>query len=195
MLFSFAHLYQCVKIEYGMGELYLDLMNFAASHLESEGRLVFWVPVIREHYKVRPRMNPRQMQRNFDEDFISFQGDESLPRHPSLKLVANCEQVLSSHTSRRLLVMEKAPAAKDSSEKASAATKEQESSASTDAEGAETVKLTSAEFREHFYKQYNNIPRKDRKERLKKYGHLNLAGDPAADAKEEDDGDRQKEDS
>ncbi len=181
-----------------MGELYLDLMNFAASHLEPEGRLVFWVPVIREHYKVGARMNPRQMQRNFDEDFISFQGDESLPRHPSLKLVANCEQVLSSHTSRRLLVMEKAPAAsaaKDSSEKASAAKKEQESSASAEAEGAETVKLTSAEFREHFYKQYNNIPRKDRKERLKKYGHLNLAGDPAADAEEEDDGDRQKEDS
>jgi len=36
------------------------------------------------------------------------------------------------------------------------------------------VSLTSSEFREHFFKQYNDIPRKDRKERLKKYGHLNL---------------------
>ncbi len=39
---------------------------------------------------------------------------------------------------------------------------------------AETVKLTSSEFREHFYKQYSGIPRRDRKERIKKYGHLNL---------------------
>jgi hypothetical protein len=30
-----------------------------------------------------------------------------LPSHPWLKTVANCEQVFSSHTSRRLIVMEK----------------------------------------------------------------------------------------
>jgi 3-oxoacyl-(acyl-carrier-protein) synthase len=36
------------------------------------------------------------------------------------------------------------------------------------------ISLTSAEFREHFFKQYNDIPRKERKERLKKFGHLNL---------------------
>ncbi len=74
-----------MKIEYNMSELYMDLMNFAATHLEPEGRLVFWIPVVREDYR----------------------GQESLPRHPRLRLVANCEQVLSSHTSRRLLVMQK----------------------------------------------------------------------------------------
>lgn len=30
-----------------------------------------------------------------------------IPRHPCLRLVSNCEQTLSSHTSRRLITMEK----------------------------------------------------------------------------------------
>ena len=67
-----------------MGELYLDLMNLASSQLESGGRLVFWMPVVREEYR-----------------------EQDLPSHPDLDLVANCEQVLSSHTSRRLIVMQK----------------------------------------------------------------------------------------
>ncbi len=41
-----------------MSDLYLDLMNFAASHLEPEGRLVFWMPVVREDYKVRSAISP-----------------------------------------------------------------------------------------------------------------------------------------
>ncbi len=119
-----------------MSDLYLDLMKFAVSYLELGGRLVFWMPVVREDYK----------------------GEESLPKHPCLLLVANCEQVLSSHTSRRLLVMEKV----------------EEESEVTDDDKLETIKMTSSEFREHFYKC--NLPRRERKERLKKYGHLNLKG-------------------
>lgn len=33
--------------------------------------------------------------------------EEIIPRHPCLKLISNCEQMLSSHTSRRLITMEK----------------------------------------------------------------------------------------
>lgn len=33
--------------------------------------------------------------------------EEMLPLHPCLQLISNCEQTLSSHTSRRLITMEK----------------------------------------------------------------------------------------
>lgn len=72
------------KIEYGISNIYKDLLVFAAKHLEMNGRLVCWFPVFREDY------------------------DESgLPSHACLKLVANCEQTLSKVTSRRLLTFEK----------------------------------------------------------------------------------------
>ena len=54
------------------------------------------------------------------------------PSHPALRILANCEQVLSSHTSRRLIVMEKISGRTE--------------------EGAEAEGITfesSAEFRNH----------------------------------------------
>ncbi|KAJ3664594.1 hypothetical protein Zmor_000150 [Zophobas morio] len=72
------------KIEYGISNIYKDLLNFSAKHLRLGGRLVCWFPVFREDYK-----------------------EEGLPGHPCLDLVANCEQVLSKVTSRRLLTFEK----------------------------------------------------------------------------------------
>ena len=61
-----------------------DLLIFSAKTLVENGRLVFWIPVNREYYS-----------------------DNKLPSHPNLKLVANCEQTLSTHTSRRCIVMKK----------------------------------------------------------------------------------------
>ena len=69
-----------------MGDILADLLIFASKSLTENGRLVFWIPVNREYYS-----------------------DDKLPSHPNLKLVANCEQWLSTHTSRRCLVMEKVP--------------------------------------------------------------------------------------
>ncbi|KAL0275169.1 UNVERIFIED_CONTAM: hypothetical protein PYX00_003114 [Menopon gallinae] len=72
------------KIEYGLTQMYKDLLSFAANHLKLGGRLVSWIPVYKEDY------------------------DESkLPSHPCLTLIANSEQVLTGHTSRRLLTWEK----------------------------------------------------------------------------------------
>ena len=35
------------KVEYGVRELYVDLLNFSARHLVPGGRLAFWMPVNR----------------------------------------------------------------------------------------------------------------------------------------------------
>lgn len=72
------------KVEYGLPQIYKDLLNFAAQHLKITGRLVCWYPIFRDQYS-----------------------KDRLPVHPCLQLVANSEQVLSNYTSRRLLTYEK----------------------------------------------------------------------------------------
>jgi len=73
-----------MKLQYGLGDIYKDLLNFAAEKLVMNGRLVFWIPIIRSEY------------------------DPSLlPEHPCLQLLTNSEQILTNHSSRRLITMEK----------------------------------------------------------------------------------------
>lgn len=73
------------KTSYNMEQLMTDLLCMAANHLRLGGRLVTWIPVFRSDY---------------DES-------TSLPKHPCLQLVANCEQILSLCASRRLLLYHK----------------------------------------------------------------------------------------
>ena len=75
-----------------------------------------------------------------------------------IKPVANCEQVLSTHTSRRCLVFEKIKETADFSD---------------EEECRKKVRELAIKFRENFYKA-QEIPRTERKERMKKFGHLNL---------------------
>jgi tRNA (guanine10-N2)-methyltransferase len=72
------------KVDYGLGDIFADLMAFASRHLRMNGRMAFWIPVNREFYD-----------------------PEMMPKYPGLELIANCEQVLSSHTSRRCLLYQK----------------------------------------------------------------------------------------
>lgn len=69
---------------YQLFELVADLLDFAAEHLAMNGRVVFWMPFYRADYK-----------------------ESLLPQHECLKLIANSEQILSSHICRRLLTFEK----------------------------------------------------------------------------------------
>ncbi|XP_067619700.1 tRNA (guanine(10)-N2)-methyltransferase homolog isoform X2 [Eurosta solidaginis] len=69
---------------YALHHLYVDLLNFAAQHLNLGGRLVCWLPYHREDYT-----------------------NDLLPRHKNLKLIANSDQPLSGLTSRRLLTYER----------------------------------------------------------------------------------------
>lgn len=72
------------KVEYGLQQIYQDLFRFAAQHLKMGGRLVCWIPIVRDDYT-----------------------EDMLPTHPCFKLIANSEQVLTTYTSRRLLTLEK----------------------------------------------------------------------------------------
>ncbi|KAI4457392.1 rna methylase-related [Holotrichia oblita] len=72
------------KIEYGLSHLYYDLLTFSAKHLKLGGKLVCWFPIFRDDYN-----------------------EDGLPTNTCLKLVANSEQILNKHTSRRLLTYEK----------------------------------------------------------------------------------------
>ncbi|KAM8946538.1 tRNA (guanine(10)-N(2))-methyltransferase TRMT11 [Pelodytes ibericus] len=81
---SFQDSHVPVQLNYHLSDIFSDLLNFAAEYLVIGGRLVYWLPVYRPEYT-----------------------EEVIPRHPCLKLISNCEQMLSSHTSRRLITMEK----------------------------------------------------------------------------------------
>ncbi|XP_074656260.1 tRNA (guanine(10)-N(2))-methyltransferase TRMT11-like isoform X2 [Tubulanus polymorphus] len=72
------------KKKYLMSDIFKDLLNFAAKHLKLGGRLVYWLPIHRPEYV-----------------------ESNIPRHAGLNLVANCEQPITSHISRRLITMEK----------------------------------------------------------------------------------------
>ncbi|KAL9864860.1 tRNA (guanine(10)-N(2))-methyltransferase TRMT11 isoform 2-T2 [Geothlypis trichas] len=82
-----------VSSSYHLSDIFFDLLKFGAEYLVMGGRLVYWLPIYRPEYT---------------EDII--------PRHPCLKLISNCEQLLSSHTSRRLITMEKVKEFKDQDE-------------------------------------------------------------------------------
>ncbi|XP_056448390.1 tRNA (guanine(10)-N2)-methyltransferase homolog [Gadus chalcogrammus] len=73
-----------VSMAYHLSDIFADLLTFAAHHLVMGGRLVYWLPVHSPEYC-----------------------DEMVPLHPCLKMISNSEQTLSSHTSRRLITMEK----------------------------------------------------------------------------------------
>lgn len=68
---------------YTLGEVLRDLLDLSARLLKIGGRLVYFFPATPDTYK------------------------EEIPSHPALKLVYNCEQLLTTRYSRRLIVMEK----------------------------------------------------------------------------------------
>ncbi|KAG7469916.1 hypothetical protein MATL_G00133890 [Megalops atlanticus] len=80
-----------VSMAYHLSDIFSDLLRFAARYLVMGGRLVYWLPVYRPEYR-----------------------EEMIPLHPCLTLISNCEQTLSSHTSRRLITMEKTKELEDS---------------------------------------------------------------------------------
>lgn len=69
---------------YSLGECLRDLVDSAARWLVVGGKLAYWVPAAPGYYF-----------------------EHELPTHPAMEMVANCEQVLGTRYSRRLVVMRK----------------------------------------------------------------------------------------
>jgi len=119
------------KISYSLEQILEDLLNFSATRLTIGGRLVYWIPVIRQQYEA-----------------------ELLPSHPALSILYNCEQVLTSNASRRLIVMEK----------------------KSNVTGQAIVHSKITQFKDQYYAPLaGNISKKERKQRIKKFGHLNIS--------------------
>ncbi|GFR60574.1 tRNA (guanine(10)-N2)-methyltransferase homolog [Elysia marginata] len=72
------------KAQYQLGDIFRDLLNFAAKFLTVGGRLVYWLPIYKPDYQ-----------------------ESNIPQHPCLKVESNCEQPLSTTISRRLITMVK----------------------------------------------------------------------------------------
>jgi tRNA (guanine10-N2)-methyltransferase len=69
---------------YHLSDLLTDLLDFAARFLVLGGRLVYWLPVIRDEFS-----------------------EALIPRHPCMELAWCCEQPLQRQVGRRLVVMVK----------------------------------------------------------------------------------------
>ncbi|KAH9496213.1 tRNA methyltransferase 11 [Bulinus truncatus] len=72
------------RTQYHLGDIFKDLLNFAAEYLCLGGRLVYWLPIYKPDYS-----------------------ESNIPQHPCLQLESNCEQTLTSTISRRLITMVK----------------------------------------------------------------------------------------
>lgn len=72
------------KVTYNLRDMIKDMLDFSASHLVLNGRLVFWMPAYKE---------------DFDQNNLAY--------HPCLELVGCSEQPLTRHSSRYLITMEK----------------------------------------------------------------------------------------
>ena len=68
-------------VAYELSDVLNDLMEFASSHLRTGGRLVFWLPLIRD-----TNHEPR------------------IPRHANLALISKCEQLFNQCTHHLLSV-------------------------------------------------------------------------------------------
>ena len=73
-----------VSLSYHLCDMFFDLLKFSAETLVLGGRLIYWLPVYTQEYT-----------------------EQMVPWHLYLKLTSNCEQKLSSHTSRCSITMEK----------------------------------------------------------------------------------------
>ncbi|KNC82476.1 hypothetical protein SARC_05246 [Sphaeroforma arctica JP610] len=70
--------------KYPLSSLLLDLLEFAAQHLVVGGRLVYWLPMMREEFSV-----------------------ERIPLHPSMRLVAHASDSMKLGAARYLITMHK----------------------------------------------------------------------------------------
>ncbi|RMC13026.1 hypothetical protein DUI87_10556 [Hirundo rustica rustica] len=102
--------------QYGLEKYYLDALVADSSRPIWRKGMLFDAIITDPPYGIREA--PRRMgsQKETVKSVERRYTEEIIPRHPCLKLISNCEQMLSSHTSRRLITMEKVKEFKDQDE-------------------------------------------------------------------------------
>ncbi|KAI1240967.1 hypothetical protein IHE44_0009422 [Lamprotornis superbus] len=93
--------------QYSLEKYYLDALVADSSRPIWRKGMLFDAIITDPPYGIREA--PRRMgsQKETVKSVERRYTEEIIPRHPCLKLISNCEQMLSSHTSRRLITMEK----------------------------------------------------------------------------------------
>uniref|UniRef100_A0A8D8Q1J1 tRNA (guanine(10)-N(2))-methyltransferase TRMT11 n=1 Tax=Cacopsylla melanoneura TaxID=428564 RepID=A0A8D8Q1J1_9HEMI len=121
------------KVDYSLPDILTDLMDFSARHLRVGGRLVYWIPVFRSEYC-----------------------EDDLPKHSCFSLISNSEQVLSAHTSRRLLTYEKSRQPETNAPKESVVSRE------------------SVSFRDKFFNHAEETRQMKRKKKMENYQNYQI---------------------
>ncbi|XP_005280268.2 tRNA (guanine(10)-N2)-methyltransferase homolog isoform X3 [Chrysemys picta bellii] len=93
--------------QYGLEKYYLDALISDASKPIWRKEMLFDAIITDPPYGIREATRRTGSQKEILKATERGYTEEIIPRHPCLKLISNCEQMLSSHTSRRLITMEK----------------------------------------------------------------------------------------
>ncbi|XP_028579176.2 tRNA (guanine(10)-N(2))-methyltransferase TRMT11 isoform X2 [Podarcis muralis] len=93
--------------QYGLEKHYLDVLVSDASKAIWRKGVKFDAVITDPPYGIREATRRTGSQKEMAKMAERGYTEEIIPRHPCLKLISNCEQTLSSHTSRHLITMEK----------------------------------------------------------------------------------------
>uniref|UniRef100_A0A673GS36 tRNA (guanine(10)-N(2))-methyltransferase TRMT11 n=1 Tax=Sinocyclocheilus rhinocerous TaxID=307959 RepID=A0A673GS36_9TELE len=100
--------------QYGTESLYVDVMVSDASKPVWRTNAQFDAIVTDPPYGIRESTRRTGSHKDIIKPPVDLYCEEMVPLHPCLTLISNCEQTLSSHTSRRLITMEKTKEPEDS---------------------------------------------------------------------------------
>ncbi|XP_048009461.1 tRNA (guanine(10)-N2)-methyltransferase homolog isoform X2 [Megalobrama amblycephala] len=100
--------------QYGAESLYVDVMVSDASKPVWRKNAQFDAIVTDPPYGIRESTRRTGSHKDIIKPPEDLYCEEMVPLHPCLTLISNCEQTLSSHTSRRLITMEKTKEPEDS---------------------------------------------------------------------------------
>ncbi|KAH9405066.1 tRNA methyltransferase 11 [Tyrophagus putrescentiae] len=99
------------KLEYKLGDLYSDLLVFAAKHLKINGRLAFWAPYTSANEEEIPDLKEKLWPEiHFFQELPNKElANELIEKfsHPNLKFISFSKQTLTTKFSRILITMER----------------------------------------------------------------------------------------
>ncbi|XP_078256297.1 tRNA (guanine(10)-N(2))-methyltransferase TRMT11 isoform X1 [Rhinoraja longicauda] len=93
--------------QYGLEQFYVDVLVSDASKNVWRKANFFDAIITDPPYGVRESTRKTGSQKGIIKSAEEYYTEDVIPQHPCLKLISNCEQTLTAHTSRQLITMEK----------------------------------------------------------------------------------------